>query len=105
MVEAAVGEGAAESFMEEQKQERNIDAFGRQSVGIAAAIALQKTVAFHLAQIVAELVEPVRFRGQLKRSEDGLVNLFGRPAADGAAVVQEDLQQPDKKREDCRTAG
>jgi hypothetical protein len=95
VVEAAIGEGAAESFMEEQKQERNVNAFGRQPVGVATAITLQKAMAFQLAQILAELVESVRFRGQLKRSENCLVNLFGRPAADGAAVVQEDLQQPD----------
>ena len=95
MVEAAVGEGTAESFMEEQKQERNVNAFGRQPVGVATAITLQKAMAFQLAQILAELVESVRFRGQLKRSENCLVNLFGGPAADGAAVVQENLQQPD----------
>jgi hypothetical protein len=63
VVEAAVGERAAESLVEEQKQERNVNAFGRQSVGVAAAIALQKAMAFQLAQIVAELVESVRFRG------------------------------------------
>lgn len=48
VVEAAVGEGAAESFMEEQKQERNVNAFGRQSVGVAAAIAVRKAMAFSL---------------------------------------------------------
>jgi hypothetical protein len=42
---------------------------------------------FELAQIVAELVEAVGFRGELEGSDDCLVNLFGRPAADGAAVM------------------
>lgn len=79
----------------EQKQKRNVNAFGGQSVGVAAAIALQKAMALQLSQVVAELVESVCFRGQLKRSENCLVNLFGRPAADGAAVVQKNLQQPD----------
>jgi hypothetical protein len=98
MVEAAVSEGTAESFMEEQKQERNVNAFGGESVGVAAAIALRKAMAFQLPQIVAELVESVCFRRQLKRSEDCLVNLFGRPAANGTAVMQEGLQQSDDPR-------
>ena len=52
-------------------------------------------MAFQLAQIVAELVERVRFRRQLKRGEDGIVNLSGGPAADRAAVMQQDFEQTD----------
>ena len=52
-------------------------------------------MAFELAQVVAELVQSVCFRGELERGEDCLVNLFGGPAADGTAVMQENLQQPD----------
>jgi len=69
-MEAAVGEGATEALVEEQEQERNVDAFCGQAVGIAAAIALQQPVPFELAQIVAELVEAIGFRGELERGDD-----------------------------------
>jgi hypothetical protein len=41
------------------------------------------------------LVEPIGFRGELERGENRLMNLLGRPAPDGAAVMQENFQQPD----------
>ena len=51
-------------------------------------------MAFEFAQVVAELVQTVGFRGKLEGGEDGLVNLFGCPAADGTAVMEENLQEP-----------
>ena len=95
VVEAAVGEGTAEALVEEQEQERDLNAFGGEAVGVAAAVALQQAVAFEFAQIVAELVQAVGFRGELEGGEDGLVNLFGGPAADGIAAMQQHLQQAD----------
>src|SRR5450759_37549 len=94
-MEAAVGERSAETLVEEQEQKRDINAFGRQAVSVAAAIAFQQAVPFELAQIVAELVEAVGFRRKLERGDDYLVNLFGRPAAEGTAVMQEHLQKAD----------
>ena len=52
VVKAAVGQGAAEALVEEQKQERHLNAFGGEPVGIAGAIALQQTVALQFAQVV-----------------------------------------------------
>ena len=40
-MEAAVGERPAEALVEEQEQERDVDAFGSEAVTVAAAIALQ----------------------------------------------------------------
>ena len=62
MVEAAVGEGTAEALVEEQEQERDLNAFGCEAVGVAVAVALQQAVPFEFAEIVAELVQPVGFR-------------------------------------------
>jgi hypothetical protein len=45
-VEAAVGERAAEPFVEEQKEQRNMEAFGGETVGVAGTVALQQPVAF-----------------------------------------------------------
>ena len=52
-------------------------------------------MAFELSQIVTELVESVCFGRKLEGGNDCLVNLFGGPAPDGTAVMQEYLQQPD----------
>ena len=92
VMEAAVGQRAAEALVEEQEQECDLDAFCRELVGVAAALALQQTVALQFAQVIAELVQAVGFGGKLERGENGLVDLFGGPAADGGAAVQEDFQ-------------
>ena len=81
--------------MEEQEEERYVNAFGRQAVSVAAAVWLPQWVVFQLAEVVAELVELAALGGELEGGEDCLVDLFGRPAADGTAVLQENLQQPD----------
>ena len=57
-MEAAVGEWAAEALVEEQEEERDVNAFCREAVSVAAAIAFQQPVSFELAQVVAELVQP-----------------------------------------------
>ena len=92
VMETAVGERTAEALVEEQEEERDVNAFGCQAVSVAAAIALQQPVSFEFAQIVLELVESVCFRGKLERGDDCCVNLFGRPAADGIAAMQQHLQ-------------
>ena len=78
--------------MEEQEQQGHLDAFGSEPVGIAVAVALQQAVALEFAQIVAELVEAVGFGGKLKGGEDGLVDLFRGPSADGIAAMEQDLK-------------
>ena len=97
-MEAAVGEGATEPFVEEQKQECDIDALGGEAVGIALAVALHQPVTFQLAKVVAKLIQPVGPFGEVERGQDGLMNLPGRPAADGGAAVEQHLQEPDHAR-------
>ena len=41
------------------------------------------------------MVEAIAFRGELERGDDGFVDLFGCPAADGAAVMQQDFEKAD----------
>ncbi len=98
VMKAAVGQRAAEPLVEEQKQQRDMHTLGGETVGVAAAIAFQQAVPFELAQIVAEMVQPVLFRGELERSEDGFMKLFGRRAANGVAAMQQDFQQADGPR-------
>ena len=56
VVEAAVCQRTAEALVEEQEQESDLNAFGRQAVSITSAIAFQESVTFELAEIVTELV-------------------------------------------------
>src|SRR6266850_1490750 len=95
VVEAAVGEWAAESFVEEQEEQRNLNPLGGETVGVAGAVALQQTVAFELAQVVAKLVEAVGAVGEVESGENGVVDLLGGPAADMAAAMEEDFEQAD----------
>ena len=44
VMEAAMSEGATEAFVEKQEQQRNVDAFGCESIGIASAVTLEKLV-------------------------------------------------------------
>ena len=56
VVEAAVGERAAEAFVEEEKEQRHLNPFGGETVGVAGAVPLQQAVPAKLAQIVAKLI-------------------------------------------------
>jgi hypothetical protein len=56
VVEAAIGERAAQPFVEEEKEQRNLNPFGGETIGVAGAVALQQPMAFELAQVVAELI-------------------------------------------------
>jgi len=42
-------------------------------------------MAFELAQVIAQLVQAIGFVGDVECGEDGLVDLFGGPAADMTA--------------------
>ena len=67
VMEAAVGQGTAKAFVEEEEQECDLEAFGGEAVGIASAVALQERVAFQLAQIVAELVQAIGFWRKVRK--------------------------------------
>jgi len=95
VVKAAVRQRTAQTFVEEQEQQSHLNTFGCQTVGVTATLALEQTVAFEFAEIVAELVQAVGPWGKLEGGEDGGMNLFGGPAANGIATVQQDLQQAD----------
>ena len=45
VVEAAIGERAAQAFVEEQEEERDLNPFGGETIGVAGAVALQQPMA------------------------------------------------------------
>ena len=77
MVEAAVGERTAEPFVEEEKEQRDLDAFWGEAVGVAGSISLQQAMAFEFTQVVAQLVDAVASVGELEGGDDGLMDLLG----------------------------
>src|SRR5208337_201627 len=98
VMEAAVGEGAAQALVEEEEEQGDLDALGREPVGVARAVALDQAVSLELAQVVAELVQTVGLLREVEGVEDGLMDLPGRPAADLRTAMQEDLEQADDAR-------
>ena len=50
---------------------------------------------FEFAQIVAELIESVFLGGDLEGGDDRFVDLFGGPAAGGAAVMEQHFEKTD----------
>src|SRR3984893_10939378 len=95
VMEAAVGERAAQPFVEEEKEQRNLNPFGGETIGVAGAVALQQPMAFELAQVVAKLVEAVGAVGEVEGGEDGVMDLHGGAAADVTAAMQEHFEQAD----------
>src|SRR6266849_10867424 len=53
------------------EQERHLNAFCCEAVSVTVVLAIQQAMAFEFAEIVAELVQPVRLRRELERGEDG----------------------------------
>src|SRR6266446_5366735 len=91
VVETAVGNRSAEAFMEEQEQQRHLDPLGSEAVGVTGAITFEQSVPLELAQVVAQLVEPVISIGEAEGGKNGLVDLLGGPATDMSTAVQENL--------------
>src|SRR6516164_4026260 len=55
-------------------------------------------MAFELAQVIAQLVQAIAPLREAEGSQEGLMDLLGRPASDLRAAVQEDFHQPDDAR-------
>lgn len=81
--------------MEEDEEECDFDALGGEAVGVAGTIAFEESVSPHLAQVIAELVEPVALDGQTKVDQDCLMELVCSPATDHGARVQQHFHEPD----------
>jgi len=81
--------------MEEDEEECDFDAFGGEAVGVAGTIAFEEAVGPHLAQIIAQLVEPVALGRQAEVDQQCLMELVCSPATDHGARVQEHFHEPD----------
>ena len=91
--EHAVGKRAAQALVEENEDHGDLDSLVGETVGVASAVAFEQCVGAQLAQVVAQLVEPIAFVIQAEAGEDDLMELLGSPAADRGAGMQQHLQQ------------
>ena len=94
MVETAIGQWAAQPLMEEQEEQRDLDALDGQAVIVASAVTLQQCMGPEFSQIVSELVDAVSLLGDIEGGQDGLVDFPGSPAAQVGAAMQENLEGP-----------
>ena len=58
-MEAGVGERSTQPFVKEQEEQRDLDAFWGEAIGVTGSVAFQQGVAFELTQIVTQLVETI----------------------------------------------
>ncbi len=95
MVKEAVGQRAAELFVEEHEHEGDLGSFVGEPVGIAFAVAFQQSVRFEFAEIVARLIESVSVGSDSEGSKHGGVDGFCSPATHRCAAVQQNLHEAD----------
>ena len=72
-----------------------MDTFCGETVSVTGTVTLDQIVSLEFAQVVAQLVQAVRFIGEVEGGEDGLVDLLGGPTADVSAAMQKNLEQAD----------
>src|SRR5206468_9583960 len=57
VMKQAIGQGSADALVEEDEQGAHTGSLFGEAVGVVLAHSLQQAVAFHFAQVVAELIE------------------------------------------------
>src|SRR5260370_28175275 len=85
----AVGEWTADALVKEHKEQSDAGAFVGEAVGVAAAIALQQSMGFHFAQVVAQLGKRVSGGREAEAGNNRFGGLGGAPAPDPWARVQQ----------------
>jgi len=81
MMKEAVGQGSAQTLMEEDEEESDFHSLRGEAVGGVCAVAFEHSVGSHLTQVIAQLVKPVALGGQAELDQQGLVQLAVAPAA------------------------
>ena len=79
--------------MEEDKHGGHASSLVGEAVGVTLAHSLQQAVTFHLAQVIAELIEGIGLRGKGKSLEDGLPDLYGPPPFSCDPTVEQHFRE------------
>lgn len=77
-----MSQGTAQPLLKGDEEDRDFDSLVRRAIGVTAAIAFEQSMSAQLAQVVAQLIQPVTGRGQGVGSENGLINLGDAPAGE-----------------------
>ena len=64
VAEQRMSQGTAQTLVKEDQENGDFDSLVRQAIGVTLAITLGQAMGTHLAQVVAELVQPVTGRRQ-----------------------------------------
>lgn len=91
--EEVVGQGSAQALVEEHEHECDLCSLVGEAVGVSIVDALDQCMGAQLAQVVAQLVQPVALVGYAEARQDDLMELRGAPAADGGARMQQHLHE------------
>jgi len=75
VIEQGMCQRSADALVEQDEHEGGFEAFVGEPVTVATSDALEESVSFQLAKIVAELVEGVGGGGQAEGAEGGLVDV------------------------------
>jgi hypothetical protein len=78
--------------VKEEEQECNLNAFCGELVSVTGAIALKQAMTFEACADHNGADSVHKFWMRVEKCEHGLMDLFGGPAGDGVAAMQEHLQ-------------
>ena len=74
MLKQRVCQWAAHAFMEQNEQRGRLLSFFGEPVVVPSPIALEQAVAFHLAQLIAQLGQGVGVRGEFNSKADRMAS-------------------------------
>jgi hypothetical protein len=91
VMEQAVRDRTAKSFMEQHEHNCDFDAFVREVVGVMLAVAFKKAVGFEFSKIVSELRQTVVFYAEGRG--DSFMNHAGCKTGDGRPRMKQYLHE------------
>src|SRR3974377_2575696 len=92
-MEEAEGKRAADALMEEDEEQGGAGALGAEARRITAAVALEQSMGFELAQVGAQLGKGVIGGREVEAFQDRLMELGAPPAPELGAGVEQDFHE------------
>ena len=93
VVKQGVGQGAADALMKQDEHGTDSDSVFGEPVGVAFVYPFQEAVAFHLSEVVTELIEGIVLGGKGKSRLQGLPDVDGTPTGYLWAAVEQHFHE------------
>ena len=93
VVKQGVSQGAADSLVKQDEHGTDADSVFGEPVGVVVVYPLQEAVAFHLAEVVTELIEGVVLGREGKSRLQGLPDVDGTPTGYLWAAVEQHFHE------------